>query len=79
MERHSIGNNSSFTPFEKKFLRFLNKQAPLKIKLLRCNNNAFMSTESRKSAMLRTKLKNIFNKRGPMKADVNISANKTYP
>ena len=78
MELHSIGNNSSFTLFEKKFPRFLNKQAPLKSKLLWCNNNAFMSKESKKSVILRTKLKDIFSKKGPMKAGVNISANVTY-
>ena len=62
MEVHSIGNNNSYTLFEEKFLSVLNMQALLKTKLPRYNNNAFMSKELRKSIMLRSKLKNTFNK-----------------
>ena len=40
----------------------LNKHAPLKKKVLRHNNNAFMTKELRKEIMLRSKLKNKFNK-----------------
>ena len=62
MELYSIGKNNSNALFEAKFLYVSNKQAPLKIKLLRYNNNAFMSKELRKSIMLRSKLENNFNK-----------------
>ena len=61
MELPCIGNNNSQTWFEGKFLHVLNKQAPLKTKLLRYSNNAFMSKEFRKSIMIRSKLKNTFN------------------
>ena len=67
MELHNIGNDNSFTLFKEKFLSVLNKEAPFKSKLLRCNKNVFMSKESRKSLMLRSKLKNIFNKKCAMK------------
>ena len=40
----------------------LNKQAPLETKLLRYNNNAFISKELKKSIMLQSKLKTTFNK-----------------
>ena len=46
----------------KVFFKELNKHAPLKKKILRHNNNAFMTKELRKEIMLRSKLKNEFNK-----------------
>ena len=54
--------NHSYAEFEKAFLKELNKHAPLKKKILRHNNNAFMTKELRKEIMLRSKLKNKFNK-----------------
>ena len=54
--------NHSYAEFEKVFLKELNKHAPLKKKVLRHNNNAFMTKELRKEIMLRSKLKNKFNK-----------------
>ena len=54
--------NHSFVEFEKVFLKELNKHAPLKKKILRHNNNVFMTKELRKEIMLRSKLKNEFNK-----------------
>ena len=54
--------NHSYSEFEKVFLKELNKHAPLKKKVLRHNNNAFMTKELRKEIMLRSKLKNKFNK-----------------
>ena len=62
MELHSTGNNDSCTLIEEKFLHVLNKQATVKTKLLRYNNNSFMSKQLKKNAMLRSKLKNIFNR-----------------
>ena len=53
--------NHFYTDFEKVFLKELNKHAPLK-KVLRHNNNAFMTKELQKEIMLRSKLKNKFNK-----------------
>ena len=54
--------NHSYAEFEKVFSKELNKHAPLKKKVLRHNNNAFMTKELRKEIMLRSKLKNKFNK-----------------
>ena len=46
----------------KVFFKELNKHAPLKKKILRHNNNAFMTKELQKEIMLRSKLKYKFNK-----------------
>ena len=44
------------------FLEILNKVAPVKVKVLRFNNNAFMTKSLRKGIMLRSRLKNNLNK-----------------
>ena len=44
------------------FLKELNKQAPLKKKFLRHNNNPFMTKNLRKQMMVRSKLRNNYNK-----------------
>ena len=49
------------------FLEILNKIAPVKVKVLRFNNNAFMTKSLRKAIMLRSRLKNNFNKKGLIK------------
>ena len=54
--------NHPYAEFEKVFLKELNIHVPLKKKVLRHNNNAFMTKELRKEIMLRSKLKNKFNK-----------------
>ena len=54
--------NHSYAEFEKVFLKELNKHAPLKKKISRHNNIAFMTKEKRKEIMLPSKLKNKFNK-----------------
>ena len=54
--------NHCYAEFEKAFLKELNKHVPLKKNILRHNNNAFMTKEPRKEIMLRSKLKNKFNK-----------------
>ena len=58
----NIKDNNTYDVFEKIFLEILDKQAPLKTKILRHNNNSFMSKELRKNIMLQSKLKNSFNK-----------------
>ena len=55
-------SSSSYDDFETTFLKELNRHAPLKKKILGHNNNCFMTKELRKVIMLRSKLKNIFNK-----------------
>ena len=45
------------------FLEILNKITPVKVKVLRFNNNAFMSKFLRKTIMRRSRLENNFNKK----------------
>ena len=54
--------NLSYSIFQAVFLEILNKIAPVKVKVLRFNNNAFMTKSLRKAIMLRSRLKNNFNK-----------------
>ena len=54
--------NHSHSEFEKVFLNELNRHAPLKKKILRHNNNAFMTKELWKEIILTLKLKNKLNK-----------------
>ena len=54
--------NLSYSIFQAVFLEILNKIAPVKVKVLWFNNNAFMTKSLRKAIMLRSKLKNNFNK-----------------
>ena len=60
--------NLSYSTFQAAFLEVLNKIAPVKVKILRSNNNAFMTKSLRKAIMLRSRLKNNFNKK---KSDEN--------
>ena len=54
--------NLSYSTFQAVFLETLNKIAPAKVKVLRFTNNAFMTKSLRKAIMLRSRLKNNFNK-----------------
>ena len=54
--------NLSYSTFQAVLLEILNKIAPVKVKVLRFNNNAFMTKSLRKAIMLRSNLKNNFNK-----------------
>ena len=54
--------SNTYSEFEKAFLTVLNKQAPLKTKFIRHNNNPFMTKELRKAIMKRSQLKNTYNK-----------------
>ena len=49
--------------FETAFCSVLNKHAPIKVKMLRHNNNSFMTKNLRKAIVHRSKFKNCFNKR----------------
>ena len=64
--RLSVGTygvqHNTYGIFEKTFLEILDKQAPLKTKILRHNNNSFTPKELWKNIMLRSKLKKSFNK-----------------
>ena len=50
---NNIKDNNMHGVFEKTSLEILDKQAPLKTKILRHSNNTFMSKELRKNIMLR--------------------------
>ena len=54
--------SSSCDNFGTTFLKELNRHVPLKKKILRHNNNCFMTNELREAIMLQSKLTNIFNK-----------------
>ena len=58
--------------FENIFMYIFDKHAPIKYKYLRANDGPFMTKELRKEVMLRSKLKNIYNKK---KSD---ESNKAY-
>ena len=55
--------NLSYSTFQGVFLKILNKIAQVKIKVLRFNNNAFMTKSLRKAIMSRSRLTNNFNKK----------------
>ena len=64
--------NLIYSTFQAVFLEILNKIVPVKKKVLRFNNNAFMTKSLRKATMLRSRLKNNFNKKGLMKTGTII-------
>ena len=47
--------DSTYIEFETAFCRVLNKHEPIKVKMLRHNNNSFMTKNSRKAIMHRSK------------------------
>ena len=51
----------NYSTFQAVFLEILNKIAPVKVKVLRFNNDAFMTKSLRKAIMLRSRLKNNLN------------------
>ena len=65
--------SNTYSEYEKAFLNVLNKHAHLKMKMLRHNNNVFMTKNLKKEIMTRTKLKNKFNKNRSMKTGIVIS------
>ena len=52
----------TYGEFEKKFTNVLNTHAPIKTKMIRFNNNVFITKELRKEIMKRSKLRNKFNR-----------------
>ena len=55
--------NLSYSTFQAVFLDILNKVAPVKVKVLRFNSNAFMTKSLKKLLILRSGFKNNFNKK----------------
>ena len=55
--------NLSYSTFQAVFLEISNKIAPVKVKVLRFNNSAFMTKSLRKAIMLRSRLKKNLNKK----------------
>ena len=67
LDKNLKSNNTvNFSDFQNTFTTVLHKHAPIKKKILRFNNNPFMSKALRKAIMHRSKLKNIYNKKGQM-------------
>ena len=56
-------NDSTYNEFETGFCNVLNKQVPIKVKIMRHNNNSFMIKKLRTAIMHTSKFKNRFNKR----------------
>ena len=48
--------------FDNIFMELLNIHAPIKLKYVRANNGPFMTKELRKAIILRSRLKNVFNR-----------------
>ena len=61
-ESLAIHTSYDYSCFQNIFIALLNKHAPIKKKIIRFNNNSFMSRALRKAIMHRSKLKNIYNK-----------------
>ena len=55
-------SNLNYTSFETTFNRLLDKHAPIKKKYVRANDKPFMTTALRKAVMLRSRLRNRYNK-----------------
>ena len=69
LDKNLKSNNTvNFSDFQNTLTTILHKRAPIKKKILRFNNNPFMSKAVRKAIMHRSKLKNIYNKK---RTDVN--------
>ena len=60
--RHNDLNELSYEKFEHIIVTCLNIHAPIKRKYIRANESPFMTKELRKAIMVRSKLKNKFNK-----------------
>ena len=60
-ESLEIHTSYDYSCFQNIFIALLNKHAPIKKKIIRFNNNSFMSRALRKAIMHRSKLKNIIN------------------
>ena len=56
-------NDSAYNEFKTAFCSILNKNAPIKVKMLRYNNISFTAKSLTKTIMHRSKSKNRFNKR----------------
>ena len=52
----------TYGEFEKKFINVLNTHAPIKTKMIRFNNNLFMTKELRREIKKRPELRNKFNR-----------------
>ena len=64
--------NLSYSTFQAVFVDILNKIAPVKVKVLRCNNNAYVTKSLRKAIMLRSRLRNDYNKKSFLKTGTII-------
>ena len=68
----------SYSTFQAVFLEILNKIAPVKEKILRFNNKAFMAKPLRKTITLRSCSKIISRKKGLMKTGTTIRSKAIF-
>ena len=71
-------SNSAYNEFETAFCVVLNKHAPIKVKMLRHNNNSFMTKNLRKAIMHKSKFKNYFNKSRTRENWCNYKTRRNY-
>ena len=68
----------TYGEFEKKITNVLNTHATIKIKMIRFNNNVFMTEELRKEIMKRSKLRNKFNRNRNRENWYNFKFQRNY-
>ena len=67
LDKNLKSNNTIiFSNFQNTFIRVLHKHGPSKKKILRFNGSSFISKALKKVIMHRSKLKNVYNKKGQM-------------
>ena len=69
------GSNDKFV---ETFMGVFNKHAPLKSKVLRANDNAFMTKELRKAIMVRSKLRNVLNNKKTLSANLAYKKQRNF-
>ena len=74
----NLQTNLDYSTFQVVFLEILNKITPVKVKVLRFNNNGFMTKSLIKAVMLRSRLKNNFNKKRSDEIWVNYEKQRNF-
>lgn len=67
-----------YSSFHKTFTSLPHQYVSIKKKILRCNNNLYMTKTLRKTIMLRSKLKTKYNKTDQLKTWIITKAKETF-
>ena len=73
----NIKDSNTYGVFKESFLEILDKQAPLKMKILKHNSNSFISKELRKNIILQSNWKLVLTKTDLMTTGANTNGNAT--